>query len=79
MNCHIKLWSNAETTFKKQQNAIFCDNKTNVIIIHAEPMLSKVGHLVISSQKTQEQTKSPNGCCHSPTMLYYACEAPYDI
>lgn len=41
MNCHIRLWSNAETIFKKQQNAIFSDSKTNVIIIHAKTHVVK--------------------------------------
>lgn len=78
MNCHIRLWSNAEI-FKKQQNAIFSDNKTNVIIIHAETHVVKSRSSGYIFQKTQEQTKSLDGCCHSPTMLFYACEAPYDI
>ncbi len=41
MNCHIRLWSNAETIFKKQQNAIFSESKTNIIIIHAKTHVLK--------------------------------------
>lgn len=51
MNCHIRLWSNAETIFKKQQMQYFSDSKTNVIITHAKThVCQKVCHLVISSK-----------------------------